>query len=49
MMVLGRLLENFDLTDFKDKNVALKANFNSNDPFPATTHPDTLKTIVKVH
>jgi uncharacterized protein (DUF362 family) len=44
---IGRLLENFDLTDFKDKNIALKANFNSNDPFPATTHPDTLKTIVK--
>jgi uncharacterized protein (DUF362 family) len=43
---IDRLLENFDLTDFKDKNVALKANFNSNDPFPATTHPDTLKTIV---
>jgi uncharacterized protein (DUF362 family) len=44
---IQRLLENFDLTDFKDKNVALKANFNSDDPFPATTHPDTLKTIVK--
>jgi uncharacterized protein (DUF362 family) len=44
---ISRLLENFDLTDFKDQNIALKANFNSNDPFPATTHLDTLKILVK--
>lgn len=30
----------------KDKAVALKANFNSDDPFPASTHPDTLKALV---
>ena len=27
------------------KEVAVKANFNSDDPFPATTHPDTLEAI----
>ena len=41
------LLENFDMNDFKDKNIALKANYNSQDPFPASTHPETLRTIVK--
>jgi uncharacterized protein (DUF362 family) len=41
------LLENFDMTDFKDKNIAVKANYNSQDPFPASTHPDTLQTLVK--
>ncbi|WP_272699127.1 DUF362 domain-containing protein [Desulfovibrio sp. Fe33] len=35
-------LAQFDLTDFKGKSVALKANYNSADPFPASTHPDTL-------
>jgi len=33
------LLENFDMNDFKDKNIQ--------DPFPASTHPDTLQTLVK--
>src|SRR5512139_1372619 len=28
------------------KRVVVKANFNSADPFPASTHPDTLGTIV---
>ena len=27
------------------KDIAVKANFNSDDPFPATTHPDTLGAI----
>jgi uncharacterized protein (DUF362 family) len=42
------LLRQFDLTDFFGKRVALKANFNSADPFPASTHLDTLKAIVEV-
>ena len=29
------LLSNFDMTDFKDKNIAVKANYNSQDPFTA--------------
>ncbi len=38
----GRL----DLTDFAGRQVALKANYNSSDPFPASTHVDTLEGIV---
>ncbi len=41
-----RLLERFDLGDFEGKKVALKANYNSADPFPASTHPDTLRTLI---
>jgi uncharacterized protein (DUF362 family) len=32
--------------DFDGKDVYLKANFNSPDPFPATTHSDTLAGVV---
>lgn len=42
------LLGKFDLRDFHGKTVALKANFNSADPFPASTHLATLETIVKI-
>ncbi len=41
------LLNKFDLDDFSGKQVALKANFNSADPFPASTHLDTLRAIVE--
>jgi uncharacterized protein (DUF362 family) len=41
------LMKRFDLTDFSNKRVALKANFNSADPFPASTHLETLQTIVE--
>jgi len=41
------LLKHFDLTSYKGLQVALKANFNSADPFPASTHIDTLRAIVK--
>ncbi len=44
---INSLLENFDMKDFKDKKVALKANYNSLDPFPASTHLETLQTLVK--
>ena len=40
------LLEKASLGDLSGKSVALKANFNSADPFPASTHPDTLRAIV---
>ena len=33
---------NFDLSDFAGSEIALKANFNSADPPPASTHIDTL-------
>jgi uncharacterized protein (DUF362 family) len=37
-----------DPARFAGKTVALKANFNSADPFPASTHPDTLAAMVTV-
>jgi uncharacterized protein (DUF362 family) len=40
------LLGKFDDIDFRDKTVALKANFNSADPPPASTHLDTLEELV---
>jgi uncharacterized protein (DUF362 family) len=40
------LLEKAALGDLSGKTVAIKANFNSADPFPASTHPDTLRSIV---
>jgi len=42
------LLGRFDLNDYSGRSVALKANFNSSDPFPASTHLDTLEVLVKV-
>ncbi|MFH1914915.1 MAG: DUF362 domain-containing protein [Pseudomonadota bacterium] len=37
----------FDLSRFQGGRVALKANYNSADPFPASTHPDTLRTMIE--
>jgi uncharacterized protein (DUF362 family) len=45
---VGRLLEEYPLDRLKGLNVALKANYNSADPFPASTHPGTLAAIVDV-
>jgi uncharacterized protein (DUF362 family) len=42
---IGALLEQFDLGS--GGTVALKANYNSDDPFPATTHPDTLRILAE--
>jgi uncharacterized protein (DUF362 family) len=41
------LMSHFDLSSFSGKKVALKANFNSADPFPASTHLDTLGAVVE--
>jgi len=41
------LLNQFDLANFNGKPVALKANYNSADPYPASTHIDTLRAIVE--
>jgi uncharacterized protein (DUF362 family) len=43
---IRKLLDRFDLREFKGKKVAFKANYNSADPFPASTHLDTLRTLV---
>ena len=40
------LLGEFGDIDFRDKSVALKANFNSADPPPASTHLDTLEALM---
>jgi uncharacterized protein (DUF362 family) len=44
---INMILEKLDMDDFNGKNVALKANFNSADPFPASTHIQTFQTILK--
>ncbi len=41
------LLDQFDMNNYRGKTVALKPNYNSADPFPASTHIGTLKTIVE--
>ena len=41
------LLKRFGLADYAGKQVAVKANFNSADPFPASTHLETLGAIVE--
>lgn len=40
------LLKYFDLDGLSGKRVAIKANYNSDDPFPASTHHDTLSAII---
>jgi uncharacterized protein (DUF362 family) len=40
-----KLLDEFDLAT--EGTVAVKANYNSDDPFPATTHPDTLRASIE--
>ena len=42
---IKRLLEEFDLGS--SGSIAIKANYNSDDPFPATTHIDTLRSLVE--
>jgi uncharacterized protein (DUF362 family) len=34
------------MDEFQNQNTAIKANYNSADPFPASTHPETLKLLV---
>ncbi len=40
-------MDYFNINEFSGDKVALKANFNSADPFPASTHIDTLYAIIK--
>jgi uncharacterized protein (DUF362 family) len=42
-----KVLSQFGIKDYSGKTVALKANFNSADPFPASTHIDTLRAIIE--
>lgn len=41
------LLSTVKIPDLKLKNAVIKANFNSDHPFPATTHLNTIKTVIK--
>jgi|Deesub1362A_J573_1020465.scaffolds.fasta_scaffold06851_2 uncharacterized protein (DUF362 family) len=43
-----KLMRVFDLKRIEGKSVALKANYNSSDAFPASTHIETLSAIVDV-
>jgi len=47
IVAVQNLLGKFDLAGFEGATVALKANYNSADPFPASTHIDTLRVIVQ--
>ncbi|MGB9936954.1 MAG: DUF362 domain-containing protein [Methanobacterium sp.] len=40
-------MSQFNFDTLYGKDIALKANFNSADPFPASTHLDTLRFIIK--
>ncbi|MGZ7117281.1 MAG: DUF362 domain-containing protein [Methanobacterium sp.] len=44
---INKLFEEFNLDNFSAKNIAIKANFNSADPFPASTHIETVKEIIQ--
>ena len=44
---INNLLDSFSILDFKYKSIILKPNFNSDDPFPASTHIDTLRLVIK--
>jgi uncharacterized protein (DUF362 family) len=41
------ILKKLSLEDYFGKQVALKANYNSADPFPASTHIDTLRGVIE--
>ncbi len=43
---IEQLLQASPLPDLTGKKVVIKANFNSDDPFPATTNIETLKTVI---
>lgn len=43
---IKELLKHFDLRSLSGKRIALKANYNRADPFPASTHLDTLSVLV---
>ncbi|MEN6330305.1 MAG: DUF362 domain-containing protein [Methanobacteriaceae archaeon] len=42
------ILNQFDLNSFSEADVALKANYNSSDPFPASSHPETIRYLVEI-
>jgi len=45
-LAVEEILKVFNLENFSGQKVALKANYNSADPFPASTHPETLQSLI---
>jgi uncharacterized protein (DUF362 family) len=45
---IAKAIELIGVPDLSGKRVALKPNFNSADPFPGSTHPETLRTVVRL-
>jgi uncharacterized protein (DUF362 family) len=43
---IGRAVALLGETDFTGENLYLKGNYNSPDPYPATTHPEALRSVV---
>lgn len=43
---MAACFEAFDFKACEGREVAVKANFNSDDPFPASTHPATLAAVL---
>ncbi len=43
---IKELIKNFSLERWSGDNIALKANYNSSDKYPASTHIETLRTII---
>ncbi|MBI5182443.1 MAG: DUF362 domain-containing protein [Nitrospirae bacterium] len=43
---IKRAIELLNINPVKDKNVLLKPNFNTADPFPGSTHNDTLINLI---
>ena len=43
---IGKLMEKFHTENWSGDKIALKANYNSSDDYPASTHIETLRTMV---
>jgi uncharacterized protein (DUF362 family) len=44
---IEKLITKFPINEYQGNNIAIKANFNSDDPFPASTHIETLRAVVE--
>lgn len=42
---IAKAIEILDISSFGGRDILLKPNLNSADPFPGSTHPDTLRTL----
>ena len=45
---MRRSIELLEINPVKDKKVILKPNFNTADPYPGSTHPETLRGLVEI-